>query len=107
MPADGLWCLHHNGRPQTKHADIALLGELCRQERAERGYIERVLSAAEAPDVASLDPEARAAHTRLRTAEQARARALADAQAVERAAATQRLRYTAPLSTNIDLDDLL
>lgn len=111
IPADNLWCLHHNGRPQTKHADIALLGELCRQERAERGYIERVLSAAEPPDVASLDPSAREAHASRLRAEQAKARAHADAQAAAAAKAAQRLRY-APAApaldpTSVDLDDLL
>lgn len=101
LPADETFCLHAYGSPQCKHPDAGVLGEMLKNERIEPGFIKRVLSAAEAPDIASLNPHAyRAAHAH----HEAERRKIEAAQQAEREAAGRRL--SAFEVSRISLDDL-
>ncbi len=107
LPADDAFCLNCYGAPQAVHKDPALLAELLRQERAEPGFIRRMLSAAEPPDLATLDPAARVRQRSALAAESARQRQAALDSTEARREAAARLRYVpaVPL-TDISLDDL-
>ena len=102
LPADALFCLHAYGAPQAKHADAGLLGLMLKNERVEPGYIRRVLSAAEPPDRASLNPSAHAAEAARMDAERRRQAA----RAAETAAAASR-RFASLDISRLTLDDLL
>lgn len=101
LPADDMFCLHHNGAPQCKHGDPRVLGHMLRCERVQPGWIASVLSAAEPPDLAALDPAAQAAQ---RAAYAREVRRQVDAAAAAQAAATRRL--SAFDISRISLDDL-
>lgn len=89
------------GRPMCQHRDPALLAKLLRCERAEPGFIRRILDTREPCDVATLAPDARAHQAALRAQEAARSRQLAD-DARDRQLA--RVRVIDP--SRISLDDL-
>jgi|SRR6185312_36390 len=101
LPADDAFCLHAYGSPQAKHADPRVLGAMLAGERAEPGYIRRVLSPLTDCDTASLAPDDRAARERHRASEAARVRA-AEA---ERAEAARRRAHAIDVS-KLDLEDL-
>ncbi len=102
LPADGVFCLHAYGSPQAKHASAALLGLMLQNERAEPGFIRRVLSAVEPPDLASLSPAAHRAETERRAAERRKREAYEAEQA-----ATAARRASALDVSKLTLDDLL
>ena len=101
LPAEDTFCLHAYGSPQAKHADPAVLAECLRQERAEPGFIRRILSTAEPCDIASLDPAARAKHAAQRAQEAARAAAYRQ----EQDAAAKR-RMSLLDASRLSLDDI-
>lgn len=101
--SDDLYVLHHDGHIQCQHADIGVLAALLRGERAERGFIFRVVSASEPPDAATLAPDAYAARRAALAAEAARIRLWADEQA-QLARRDAELRQ--PNVANLSLDDL-
>lgn len=100
--------LHAYGRTMAQSADVLPLACMLKAERAERGFIARVLDSAEPPDIASLDPSAYVAAQAARRAEQARINAYARLRDLEAEAAAQRLRNVPkPDIAALDLDDLL
>lgn len=101
LPADEVFCLHAYGSPQAKHPDASILGLMLKNERAEPGFIRRVLSPAEPCDAASLNPHARALYIKRRAAE----RASAEAYRAEQAAALLR-RASLLDPAKLTLDDL-
>lgn len=101
--SDDLYVLHHDGHIQCQHEDVAVLAALLRGERAERGFIHRVVSATEPPDAATLAPDAYAARHRTLAAEAAHIRLWADEQA-QLARRDEELRQ--PNVANLSLDDL-
>lgn len=89
------------GRPMAQHCDPAVLAECLRQERAEPGFIRRILDPREDAFMASLDPaSAVSAHARL-AADASRARAYREEQD---AASVRRARQLN--LTKIGLEDL-
>jgi len=62
LPADGLFCLHAYGSPQAKHASAAVLGACLVSERAEPGFIRRVLDTSLDCELVLRDHDTRAAH---------------------------------------------
>lgn len=107
IPADDVFCLHAYGSPQTTHKDARVLAECLRQERAEPGFIQRLLDGREPPDLATLNPAERMDRRRAQAAYEASMRAAAQARAEAERTAASRLRYTPqkPLS-DLSLDDL-
>lgn len=75
-PAEDAFVLHAYGSAQAMHSDPLVLAQVMRCERAEAGFIRRILSAQEPCDVATLAPDERAryaatqAHERRRLAQQ-------------------------------------
>lgn len=102
-PSEEAYALHHDGHIQCQHADITVLAALLRGERAERGFIHRVVSASEPPDAATLAPDAYAARRAAQGAEAARIRLWADEQA---ALARRDAELRQPNVANLSLDDL-
>lgn len=102
LPGDGLFCLHAYGSPQAKSPDAALLAECLRQERAEPGFIRRILSTATDVDEASLDPQARQ-----RRASAQRAALISAAQTASTTRAQLARRASALDPRKLSLDDLL
>jgi hypothetical protein len=101
LPADDLFALHAYGLMLAVHADPRVLGECLRQERAEPGFIRRILDPREDVLAASLDPKGRAVLAAQRRMEAAKQADYARSQeaAIERR--TSHLNLTA-----IGLDDL-
>ncbi len=102
--SDSAYVLHAYGRTQAVSPQVQVLAACLRNERAEPGFIRRLLDASEPPDLATLDP-----HTALRERQH---RAALHATAKENdwqreEAARERRRLTPPLATDISLDDLL
>lgn len=103
LPAEGVFCLHAYRRVQATSPDINPLAACLRQERAERGFIARVMDPANLPDEATLDPAQAAQIRRRREAD------LADARLRQSEARAQALhhRLTANIDvTALDLDEL-
>lgn len=101
LPADDLFCLCAYGSPQAKSANPAVLAACLRAERAEAGFIRRILSSEEPCDVATLAPDARARHASLVAQEAARRRQAAQE------ADDRRLRLGSHLDpAKISLDDI-
>lgn len=71
-PSEDAFILHAYGSAQALHRDPCILGQLIRCERAEAGFIRRILSAQEPCDVATLSPDARARYSAARADEAAR-----------------------------------
>lgn len=107
IPADDVFCLHAYGSPQTTHRDARVLAECLRQERAEPGFIRRMLDATDPPDLATLNPAERADRRKQQLAFEASMRAAAQAREEAERTAASRLRYTPqkPVS-DLSLDDL-
>lgn len=103
VPASETFCLHAYGSPQATSLDLNVLGAMLRAERAEPGFIRRVLGSEEPCDVATLDPAARARHAAQQAAERARQRLEADDNDEARWAA-RRASMMDP--AKISLDDL-
>ena len=104
LPADNAFGLVVNSRMRAVSANIALLGACLRCERAERGWIDRVLDSAEDVRLAALQPDlALAERNRIRN-EHARIR-----EAQERAAEASKRRADAAAKNpaTLTLDDLL
>lgn len=89
------------GRPMAQHRDPAVLAECLRQERAEPGFIRRILDPREDAFMAALDPASAAATRTQREADASRARAYREEQ---EAASTRRV--AALNLTKIGLEDL-
>lgn len=62
IPSDEVFCVCFNGSPQAKHFDPRVLGALLSGERAEPGYIKRILSANEPCDIAAASPRMRSTY---------------------------------------------
>jgi hypothetical protein len=78
VPSDDAFCLHAYGSPQALHSDPRVLAQMIRCERAERGFIRRVLSPAEPCDIATLSPDRRARYAAHQAQERDRQRAARD-----------------------------
>lgn len=98
---DGVFYLHAYGGCQCASSDPRVLGAMLAGERAEPGYIRRVLSPLTDCDTASLVPDDRVARERHRAALAATAR---QAEA-ERAEAVRRRAHAIDVS-KLDLEDL-
>ncbi len=61
-PSEDAFILHNDGAVWALHRDPRVIAQMMACERAEPGFIRRVLSTAEPCDVASLSPDERAAH---------------------------------------------
>ena len=64
IPSDDAFALHAYGACQCVHEDPRLLAQMLRCERAEKGFIARVLSPLEPCTVAGLSPDERARFAR-------------------------------------------
>lgn len=71
-PSEDAFVLHAYGSAQAMHQDPRVLGQMIRCERAEPGFIRRVLSAAEPCDVATLAPDERARYAATQSQERRR-----------------------------------
>lgn len=71
-PSEDAFILHAYGSAQAMHADPRVLGQMIRCERAEAGFIRRVLSAQEPCDIATLSPDVRARYAATQAQERAR-----------------------------------
>jgi hypothetical protein len=100
-PSEDAFVLHAYGSPQAMHADPRVLAQVMRCERAEAGFIRRILSAQEPCDVATLSPDARARYAHTQAAEAARRRLLA-----QEAAETLSRRASHIDPAKLSLDDL-
>lgn len=78
IPSDDVFCLHAYGSGQAVHADPRVLAQMIRCERAEPGFIRRVLSPEEPCTIATLAPDARARYAATQAAERARLRQQAE-----------------------------
>lgn len=101
LPADDLYCLHAYGSPQAKSANPAVLAACLRAERAEPGFIRRILDPSEPCTVATLSPDARARYAS-RVAETAALQR--EAAETAREAAYRRAHVIDP--ARISLDDI-
>lgn len=100
-PADDCFGLLADGRVMATSADIRLLGECLRQERAQPGFIRRIMDPTFDCFTASLDPAGFARTVAQQRADAARAKLLA-----EEAAEIARRRRNAIDVRRLDLDDL-
>lgn len=101
LPADDAFALHAYGLMLAVSADPAPLAECLRQERAEPGFIRRILDPQTDVQEASLDPQGR-----LKLASQRRAHALATA-AYDAEQTALAVRRTSLLDlSKINIDDL-
>jgi len=101
VPSDDAFVLHAYGSPQAMHRDPRVLGQMMRCERAEAGFIRRVLSAQEPCDIATLAPDARARYAATQAQERARI-----AQQRQEAEEAQRARARVFDASRISLDDI-
>lgn len=101
-PADAAFGLVVGSRLMAISADLEALASCLVAERAERGFIARVLDSAEPPDGASLDPAGRARANASRAADAARLRLQEDADADY-----ARRRASHIDVAKLDLEDLL
>lgn len=104
LPADAAFLLVCDGRAMALSADLSALAACLIQERAERGYILRVLDATAPPDEASLDPASRQQAFAQRQASAARIREL-ERQADEKR--RERIRRGLVDVAKLTLDDLM
>lgn len=102
VPSDQTYALHCDGLTWAVHRDPTVLCSMLRCERAERGFIRRVLSATEPCDVASLAPDARAAHE---AAQRAEARKRLAYEQAEREAVSRRLNALDASRLTLDFFD--
>jgi hypothetical protein len=100
-PSEDAFVLHAYGSAQAMHKDPRVLAQVMRCERAEAGFIRRILSALEPCDVATLEPDVRARHAQHRAQEAARQRQQAEDL---RAAQLARRRVEDP--SKLSLNDL-
>ncbi len=102
------YILWTDGRPQCAHADIGVLGYLLRAERAEPGFVARMLDTTFDPETMSLEPvEREARQAAIREARALEKQRLLD-EANERAERAARLRNVPKEDVGaIDLDTLL
>lgn len=101
LPADETFCLHAYGSPQAKHGDARVLGECMRRERAEPGFIRRILSASEPCTEAALAEDDKAALNERRAGEAHKQRIYREEQAALRARRANQIDVS-----RINLDDL-
>lgn len=103
-PADGHYILRAYGRPMAASHDIAVLAACLRAERAEPGFIARILDPATDCRTASLSPDLAAAERRrlAALAAEVRSRASLDAELKRTRAVNRRVDVS-----KIELDDLL
>lgn len=105
LPADDAWLLHAYGHLQAVSPRIDVLAACLRCERAERGFIARILDTSEDVRLASLQPDLAAAERRRQAEERLRAQRQQD---TERAALERRRALLGPTNIlGIELDDLL
>ncbi len=100
-PSEDAFVLHAYGSAQAMHRDANVLGQLIRCERAEAGFIRRVLSSQEPCDVATLAPDARARYAATQASEKRRL-----ALQAEEADEALRRRARAIDVSKISLDDI-
>jgi len=100
--SDDAYVLHHNGRIQAQHEDIGVLAALLRGERAEPGFIARVVQSHEPPDAATLAPDARRAQQARDNAEAAKRRLYASTEAAD-----AKRRVSLLDASRLTLDDLI
>lgn len=101
--SDDIYILHAYGRTVAVHANIALLAACLRNERAEPGWIRRIMDPAEDPYVSTLNPYAAMKERQRRQGQDAERKAHDEARADARRSRTVVRAVTADL----DLDDLL
>lgn len=101
LPADGHFALINDNRLMATSADLATLGACLIAERAESGFIRRILDPATDCETACLDPKARADTIAQRRADAARVRLLNEAAEAD----ARRRRFQIDV-TKLDLEDL-
>lgn len=101
LPADDAFALHAYGLMLATSPDPGVLAECLRQERAEPGFIRRILDPSHDAAVASLDPVSRRAHDAQRALEAHLQRVAAE----ERDAAATRRTSQIDVA-RLDLSDL-
>lgn len=101
IPSDDAFSLHAYGSPQAVHKDVRVLAQVIRCERAEAGFIRRILSPQEPCDVATLGPDRRARYAHAQAAAVARRR-----QDTEDALDARHRFYANLDVTKLSLDDI-
>lgn len=107
IASDETFGLISDGRIMATSADVRILAACLIAERAEPGYIRRIIDSTEPPDVATLDPAARLAAKRRSDANAARIREL-NRQSAEAARQRRIGAWRGEIDpTTVDLDDIL
>lgn len=100
VPSEDAFVLHAYGSAQCLHSDPRVLAQVMRCERAEPGFIKRILNPQEPCDVATLGPDLRARYAAQRASDVARQRQQAEDL---RDAQLARVRVIDPAKIDLDM----